>query len=101
MTIETAPFDVAKYLETIEGQADFLNEAFREGDHASIVQTLGVIVRARGIKVIAEGAGITQEALHEALSAEGDLKFSTFLDIVKALGFNLTVVPVDLDAEAA
>ncbi len=48
MTIETTPFDAAKYLTTPEAQAVFIRDALATGDAGYIAQALAVIARARG-----------------------------------------------------
>lgn len=49
MAVKTVPFDPAEYLETEEGQAAYLDEAFATGDLAFIADALGVVARARGM----------------------------------------------------
>lgn len=43
MTIETTPFDAAKYLTTPEAQAVFIRDALATGDAGYIAQALAVI----------------------------------------------------------
>lgn len=48
MTIETTPFDAAKYLTTPEAQAVLICDALATGDAGYIAHALAVIARARG-----------------------------------------------------
>lgn len=48
MTIETTPFDAAKYLATPEAQAVVIRDALATGDAGYIAHALAVVARARG-----------------------------------------------------
>lgn len=94
MALETIPFDAAEFIDSAEGQAEFLAEAFETGDATFIANALGVVARARGMTSIAKDAGVTREALYKALSEKGDPRLSTLLGVMKALGVRLTTTPV-------
>lgn len=91
MTLETAPFDPADYLQTPESQAYLLQDAIEEGNPAYLANVLGIIARARGMTETAAKAGVTREALYKALSTKGDPKLSTLLGVFKALGLKMTL----------
>ena len=87
----TIPYDGAKYFTDAEAQAELLSDALATGDRAYIAQALGTIARARGMTAMAKDVGITREGLYKALSAKGDPKLSTVLDVTRALGLRLRV----------
>ncbi len=89
MTIETVPFDAAKYLAGPDEQAVFLCDALEAGDAGYIAHALGVIVRARGMSQVARDAGVSREALYKALSPTGNPRLSTLLGVTKALNIRL------------
>jgi probable addiction module antidote protein len=93
MSLETHPFDAARYIETAEDQAVFLSDAMEEGDPVAISQALGIIARARGMTEVARAAGLGRESLYKSLSENGNPEFSTILRVVKALGLKLSVEP--------
>jgi probable addiction module antidote protein len=95
MPIETVPFDAAEFLDTPEAQAELLTDAMETGDAGYIAHALGVVARARGMTAVAKEAGITREALYTSLSGKGDPKLSTLLGVSRALGFKLTVSPLN------
>jgi probable addiction module antidote protein len=97
MTIETEPFDAARYLTSAEAQAELLNDALASGDAGYVAKALGVIARARGMTEVARAAGVTREALYKALSENGDPRLTTLLGVARALGVTLTahVAPVE------
>ena len=84
------PFDSARYLASPESQAELLNDALASGDAGYVAQALGVIARARGMTEVAREAGVTREALYEALSENGDPRLTTLLGVARALGVTLT-----------
>jgi len=93
-TIKTTPFDAADYLETAQDIADFLAEAFQDGDAATIAHAIGTAARAKGMTQIAKDAGMSRESLYKALSADGSPQFSTVLKVLHALGVHLSVEPL-------
>ena len=89
MTVETRPFDAARYLESDEGAAAFIDEAFQTGDPAFITHALGTVARARGMTQIARDAGMSRESLYRALGEKGNPEFATVLRVMEALGLRL------------
>jgi probable addiction module antidote protein len=91
MTLETLPFDAAKYLASPQSQAELIADALESGDAAYIAAALGVIARARGMAEVAREAGVTRASLYKALSETGDPQLTTLLGVMKALRLKLTV----------
>jgi probable addiction module antidote protein len=101
MSIETTPFDAAKYLDTPESQAELITDALESGDAKYLAHALGVVARAKGMSEIAKKTGVTREGLYKALSAEGDPRLTTFLGVIKSLGLRLSVKPAqETDAKS-
>jgi probable addiction module antidote protein len=91
--LETAPFDVARYIDSPEAEAELLADALESGDGGYIAHALGIIARARGMSRVAREAGVSREALYKALSGSGDPKLSTLLGVLAALGLTLKIEP--------
>jgi probable addiction module antidote protein len=92
MTIETRPFDAAEYLESAADQADLLNDAVASGDARYIAYALGAVARARGgIGKLAREADMNRQALHKALSEDGNPTLETVLKVLKALGLHMRI----------
>jgi probable addiction module antidote protein len=91
MATKTIEFEAAQHLSSLESQAELLTDALDSGDAGYIANALGVIARARGVTEVASGAGVTREALYKILGPDGDPKMTTFLGVVKSLGFTLSV----------
>ena len=95
-------FDVADYLDTPDVVAAYLSEAFETGDDDFIAQAIGTVARARGMKNVAEEAGLSRENLYRALNAGGKPGFGTVMKVLAALDIRLVAKPKDVDpAEAA
>ena len=87
---KTKPWDAAKYLETEEDMAAYLEAALEEGNPALVSAVLGDIARAKGMAQIARETGLGRESLYKALSPEGNPEFATVLKVVRALGLRLS-----------
>lgn len=87
----THPWDIARYLETDEDIAAYLDAAIEEDDPALLVAALGDIARAKGMTEIARGTGLGRESLYKALSPTGNPEFRTVHRVVRSLGLKLHV----------
>ncbi|NOX82507.1 MAG: putative addiction module antidote protein [Alphaproteobacteria bacterium] len=92
MPTKTTRWDSAKYLETKEDIAAYLEAAFEDGDLALITQALGAVARAKGMSEIAEKTGLTRPSLYKALCEDGNPEFATVMKVMKALGLDMKVV---------
>jgi len=95
MPLETKPFDAAAYLTSEELISAYLEEAFADGEPAIIATALGDVARARSIASVAKATGLTREALYKALSPDGNPTLSTLTAVTKALGYHLSVKPIE------
>lgn len=92
--IETSEFHVSDYLDSDETIAAFLSAALEENDPEFFQKALGEVAKARGgMTSVAERAGVGRESLYKSLSADGNPRFGTIMDVLDALGFKLTVTP--------
>lgn len=91
--MEVSEFRVADYLDSEEAIAEFLTAALEENDPEFFQKALGEVAKARGMAQVAERAGVGRESLYKSLSAEGNPRFGTVVDVLDALGFKLVVTP--------
>jgi len=84
-------FDIAKYLDTEERIAGYLNAIMEDNDVDVLIAALGHVARARGMAQIAEKTGISREALYRALKPHKKPRFETISKVCAALGLRLTV----------
>ncbi len=94
------PFDAARYLETAEDIADYLTDAFAQGQPEYIAHALGVAARAKSMRQVAEKAGLNEKSLYRALSDDGNPRLDTLVKVLSALGIALRaeVAPIPADA---
>ncbi|HTT99241.1 MAG TPA: addiction module antidote protein [Rhizomicrobium sp.] len=91
--IKTTRFDAAEYLDTPERQAEYISAALETGDAAFVRDAIGVVARARGMNEIARVAGLNRESLYKALGETGNPEFATMLNVLRALGLELSARP--------
>lgn len=91
--VELYDHDPAEVLDTPEGIAAFLADAFETGDRAFITHALGIAARAKGISALAEESGISRSNLYEAFKKEGNPTLETTLKLLKQLGVDLSAKP--------
>jgi len=92
MVTRIQPFDAAHYLEGAADQADLLSDAVDSGDPRYIAYALGAVARARGgIAKLAREAGMNRQALHKALSEDGNPTLDTVLKVLRALGLHMRI----------
>ena len=93
-TIKTRPFDMANYLTSEEDVSEYLRQVLEDGDPVELGAALGDIARARGMTQLARDTGLSRESLYKSLSGERAPNSDTLFKVIKALGFQLTLVPV-------
>jgi probable addiction module antidote protein len=93
MAGEITDFDPAAYLDDDAAMAAYLTDAFETGDVAFISDAIGVIARAKGMKQIAQEAGVSRESLYRALSSAGNPELGTVLKVLASLNIKLTAAP--------
>ncbi len=92
MSLKTKLLNAAEFLKTPEEIADYLEEAFADGDPAFIAAALGDAARARGMAWVANETGLSRESLYRALSKDGNPELATVLKVMDALGLRLKAV---------
>lgn len=90
---EFKPFDAAKYLDSEEAIATFIEEVMQDdrNDAALITQVLGTIARARNMSQLARDTCMSREGIYKALSGDGNPSLATVAKIASALGLRITI----------
>ncbi|MCA3255489.1 MAG: putative addiction module antidote protein [Alphaproteobacteria bacterium] len=98
MTVKTYPFDAARYIQTAEEAAFFIqaiiDEAADANDPRILIDALGDVARSKGMTEIAAKTGLTRQGLYKALGPDGNPSFDTVMRVLAALGLRLTAEPV-------
>ena len=87
----THPWEPARYLESDEDVAAYLDAALDEDDPALLAAALGDVARAKGMTEIARETGLGRESLYKALSTGGNPEFGTVQKVVRSLGLKIRI----------
>lgn len=90
---ELPAFDAAPHLSNPVTIAAYLTDVMEANDAGLLAAALGDVARAQGMAEIAEAAGITREALYQALRPGSAPRFDTINRVCVALGMRLVVQP--------
>jgi len=96
MNEEFTKFEVSEFLDNDEIISEYLNLVLEENDSQALINALGEIAKAKGIKSIAELAGVGRESLYKSLSSGSKPRFETISKIIKAFNLTFKIEPVVL-----
>lgn len=96
--MKTTRFDAAKYLETPEDVANFINAALEDGDPVVVKHAIGTAARSKGMTAIAEEANLNRTSLYRAFEEDGNPLFFNVLKVLSSMGLSLQVVPTNATA---
>jgi probable addiction module antidote protein len=78
-----------------------LQEFENDNDVAALLDTLRLVAQAQGgIAGLARKTSVSRQALHEALSPEGNPRLRTFQSVLDGLGIRMSFKPVHRHAPA-
>ena len=70
---------------------DFVTNLFEEyaqdGDTATLLSSLRIVSRVKGVSFIAEASGLSRKGVQKALSEEGNPRFESVNAILHAMGY--------------
>jgi len=92
--MNTLKFDIADYLDNKEMITEFLNTVLEDGDESDVINAIGHVAKAIGMTKIAEETGLSRPSLYKALSEGAKPQFATIMKVLKAIGGNLKVSPL-------
>jgi probable addiction module antidote protein len=82
--------------EEVDAYIDTLFEEFAEtGDTKTLLSSLRIVGRVKGVTRIAEVSGITRKGIQKALSPEGNPAFASINAIMHAMGYRLAPMKID------
>ena len=84
-----AKLDVSDYLDSEEMIAEYLSAIMEEGDPQLLLSAIGDIAKARGMKKIAQNAGLGRESLYKAFSEGAKPRFETVFKVLRSLGIKI------------
>jgi len=97
--VEDLPeFDITELLQSEQDIAEYLRLVLADGDAALLAAALGDIARARGMTQLARDAGLSRASLYKSLSGERAPSSDTLLRVIRAMGYRLSIEPVEAAA---
>ena len=82
--LRTHPDEVDDYISVL------FDEYAESGDTASLMSSLRVVSRVKGVSRIAEASGLSRKGVQKALSENGNPQFGNVNAIMHAMGYRLT-----------
>ena len=82
-------FDAARYLDSDEAVAEFVDAALETGESSVLIRALGEVARARGMAHVAKRSGLGRESLYKALQPSSHPRLETIMRVAQALGIRL------------
>ena len=90
----SVPFETADYLTSPEGIAEYLNAALEDGNEQLMLAVIRDIAQSLGgITKLSHKTELSRESLYKTLSENGNPKLSSLVNILGALGLELSVKP--------
>ena len=86
-----APMDIADHLDSEEVIAEYLSEAFKDGNTAVILKALSDVAKARGMSNLAKDSGLGRESLYKALAPGAKPRFETIAAVMRALNVGIEI----------
>jgi probable addiction module antidote protein len=84
-------FDTSAFLDDDEVFAEYLTAALEDPDPDVFLTAIGQVAKARGMGVIAEGAGLGRESLYKALTPGAKPRYDTVLKVLQSLGIKVSL----------
>lgn len=95
MMEKISEFEMADYLDTPKKQQIYLDTIAEEGTNEEFLKALETVAKAQGMTKTAKKANISRDGLYKALSPNGNPTFETMRNILKAIGFTISVKPIN------
>ncbi len=94
--MKTQKYQTSDYLKTQEDIFYYIDSALEDGNKEILLEALRNIAIAKGgMGNLAKETGLNRESLYKTLSENGNPKYETLTTIIKALGFRLSVAPLN------
>ena len=84
-------FDTSAFLDDDEVVAEYLTAALEDPDPDVFLTAIGQVAKARGMGVIAEGAGLGREGLYKALTPGAKPRYDTVFKVLQSLGIKVSL----------
>ena len=73
---------------------EYVRQVLEDGEMDEMLRAVGYIAKSRGMAQVAKDSGLGRESLYKALRPGAQPKFETISQVLKAIGFRLSVEPL-------
>ena len=96
VAIERIHLEFLKYRKSAKAAIEVAVEEFeKDNDVEALLDTLRLVAKAQGgLAQLARKASVSRQALHEALSPNGNPRLRTFQNVLGSLGLRMAVRPM-------
>jgi len=103
MALQTREWNPLEFLKDEEAIRLYIEAAQEEApdDAAFMAAVLGDVAQARNLSALARETGIARETLYKVTRGEGNPTLATVGKLARALGFRLSLAPLDSRARLA
>ena len=84
-------WDLAEEIKTKEDVVGILDAAMEENDPDLLLTVIGDIARSKGMSQLSKELNLSRKGLYKSLSKEGNPSFTTVMNVLNNLGFQLNV----------
>ncbi len=78
-----------------------VEEFEKDNDVEALLDTLRLVAKAQGgLSKLARKACVSRQALHEALSSNGNPRLRTFKNVIESLGLRISIEPLKFRSKA-
>jgi probable addiction module antidote protein len=99
-TSGTSLYEASRFLDSPETICAYLAESMKAQDSQTLMKALAEVVKAHGVNKVAQEAGVNRESLYKSLKGGAKTRFETVNKLLMAVGVELTVQPIAVNAPA-
>lgn len=97
---DTSLYEASRFLDSPETISAYLAESMKAQDSQTLMKALAEVVKAQGVNKVAKEAGVNRESLYKSLKGGAKTRFETVKKLLMAVGVELTVQPIAVNAPA-
>jgi probable addiction module antidote protein len=87
--------EISEFLDSEEMITTYLNTVLEEGDEEDLVVAIGHVAKAIGMGKIAQQTGMSRTSLYKAFAEGANPQFQTVLKVLRSLGSEIKVSPIN------
>ncbi len=86
---KTTEFDISQYLDDKEIIAEYLTQVLKDRDMEELLQAVGNITKAKGMRQVAKDTDLGRESLYKTFQVGAKPRFETVMKVLNSLGVKI------------